>query len=149
MHMLPSYYYSSPHLVSEKLKHDRYCLLFNMKDTNFLGNAALKCYSCGGLSLEQCMKTSSKCRPEQNRCISLMLEGGNSDKIYYKRCGRKNECYNYKLQGTCDSKIFIHGSSSCRPACCETDNCNGSSLVSLSWLAIIPAVTFVLKILFS
>ena len=119
-----------------------------MYHTNFLGTAALKCHTCGGLSLEQCMKTYSKCRPEQNRCMSLMLEGGNSDKIYYKRCSRKNECYGHKLQGACTSKIFIHGSSSCRSACCETDKCNGSGLISLSWLAIIPAISFVFKVIF-
>ena len=118
-------------------------------DPNFVGNAALKCYTCSGLNLEDCMETTSKCRPEQNRCMSFMLEGGNSGKIYYKRCGRKNECYGYKLQGTCDSKVFIHGSSSCRPACCETDKCNHSNQISLSWLTLIPAIVGVLKIIFT
>lgn len=128
---------------------DRFNVTTSICGQQFLGSDALKCHGCRGLSLEDCLRTSGTCRPEQNRCMSFMLEGGNNNKIYYKRCGRKNECYSYNIERICEAKRKIHGSSSCRPACCETDKCNHSNQLSSSWLIAIPTIVFFLKIIFS
>ena len=91
------------------------------------------------------MSVTQTCRPEQNRCLSLLLEGGAVKKTYIKRCARANECGPGNLDSMCQSKMDITGTGSCRHACCEVDKCNVSSRCFASWVTIVVAILVALK----
>ena len=82
------------------------------------------CHQCRRESLGSCLETEQSCDDDQNACISLLMEGGNDEKVYTKRCARKDECVDSEKNRLCEEERVQTNQNSCRASCCYFDLCN-------------------------
>ncbi|XP_046858805.1 uncharacterized protein LOC124452266 [Xenia sp. Carnegie-2017] len=88
-------------------------------------------------SLDTCTHSRQRCDEDQDVCLSLLMEGGNDPKSYYKRCARRDECTESELNRLCNEHMDEFTQKQCRATCCHEEMCNTSSfhMISLILLA--------------
>lgn len=98
------------------------------------------CYECSRESLDSCTSSDQRCDNDQDACISFLMEGGNHNKVYTKRCARKNECTQSELDRLCALEKDQSNRKECRASCCFDEMCNQCSLKTVSLLVIAGAL---------
>ena len=105
------------------------------------------CYQCSRESLDSCTSTDQKCDDDQDACISFLMEGGNHDKVYTKRCARKNECTTSELDRLCALEKDQSNRKECRASCCFDEMCNEASSKTIPLLVIAGVAVLALLML--
>mgnify|MGYP002804108730 FL=1 len=100
------------------------------------------CYECSRDSLDSCTSTDQKCDDDQDACISFLMEGGNFNKVYTKRCARKNECTPSELDRLCALEKDQSNRKECRASCCFDEMCNQCALNTVSMLVMATTLLF-------
>ena len=96
-----------------------------------------RCYHCNTESLDSCEKSERKCDDDQDACLSFLMEGGNHQKVYTKRCARKDECHEEYRAELCREEVEESNRKNCLSSCCFEELCNSCALKSISFLTII------------
>ncbi|XP_028402751.1 uncharacterized protein LOC114525566 [Dendronephthya gigantea] len=107
---------------------------------------SFQCYECSRESLDSCTSSDQKCDNDQDACISFLMEGGNHNKVYTKRCARKNECTRSELDRLCALEKDQSNRKECRASCCFDEMCNEASSKTISSLVIAGAALLIIAV---
>lgn len=115
------------------------------RDFVHTADRSFRCYQCTADNLKSCM-TEQRCDDDQNACVSLLLQGGNEDKAYTKRCARKDECVQSELDRLCGYETDQSRRKTCISSCCFDELCNEASMKRVSLVFLATLVAFCLVI---